>query len=330
MDKLLTISIAAYNVGKYIKATLNSLILTKHMEQLEVLIVDDGSTDNLKEIVTSFIKEYPNTFVLCEKENGGYGSTINWSIRHANGRFFKILDGDDTVDGDGMVELLDILNTTSADAVVSQAVRNYPDGRELKIYPFIDGLLENKIYSIASNSDFADVAVWGYTFRTDVIKKHWVDLPLHSFYTDRLFVLHTLLGVETLQYQKKIIYKYRVGLNEQSTSIQSIKKHYKEAVKVDLNSIDWVGKSVNQDMPAYNYINNRLALNFAYTYCMFLDLPINKSNLKDLKEFVFTVKNKDYNIYKIAVKQVNRVRIMEKTNYLAYYLWPILKKMRKQ
>lgn len=330
MNKTLTISIAAYNVGRYIKETLNSLVLKDYMDQYEVFIVDDGSTDNLKEVVDPFIKLYPKTFFLCQKENGGYGSTINWSIKHANGKFFKVLDGDDTIESEGLAELLDILNNTNADAIVSQAIRKFPDGQTKKIYPFIDGLAEQKLYSIPDCKDYADVAVWGYTFRTSVIRDGWIELPLHSFYTDRLFVLHTLANVKNIQYQKSVVYQYRVGLDEQSTSVKSIRKHYKEAVVVDLDSIDWFAQNINKSCLSYQYICNRLGLNFAYTYCMFLDLPINNTNLNELKNFALTVKNKNHEAYNFAVSKATRVKIVEKTSYIGYYFWPFLRFFRNR
>ena len=93
MGKLLTISIAAYNVEKFIKKTLDSLIVDS--DELEVLIVNDGSKDETLKIAKEYEIKYPNIFRAIDKENGGYGSTINTGIIEATGKFFKQLDGDD-------------------------------------------------------------------------------------------------------------------------------------------------------------------------------------------------------------------------------------------
>ncbi len=95
MEKLLTISIAAYNVEGYIRNTLDSLIVPEILDKLEVFIVDDGGNDNTLQIAREYESKYPETFHAVHKENGGYGSTVNYSIAHATGKYFKLLDGDD-------------------------------------------------------------------------------------------------------------------------------------------------------------------------------------------------------------------------------------------
>ena len=90
MKKNLTISIAAYNVEKYIKETLDSLIC-KNMNLLEVLIIDDGSKDNTDKIAKKYEEKYKGVFKVISKKNGGYGSTINTGVEYATGKYFKQL-----------------------------------------------------------------------------------------------------------------------------------------------------------------------------------------------------------------------------------------------
>lgn len=106
INKILTISIAAYNVEKYIGKTLDSLINDDVMDKIEVLIENDGSTDNTAGIANEYVKNYPNTFKLINKQNGGYGSTINRSIKEAQGKYFKQLDGDDFLDTENLRKLV--------------------------------------------------------------------------------------------------------------------------------------------------------------------------------------------------------------------------------
>lgn len=97
--KLLTISIAAYNVEKYLEKALTSMVCSPTaMEKLEVIIEDDGSTDGTLSIAKKYEKLYPDVYRAIHKENGGYGSTINNSIVLAQGKYFKQLDGDDWFD----------------------------------------------------------------------------------------------------------------------------------------------------------------------------------------------------------------------------------------
>ena len=95
MEKILTISIAAYNMEQYIEHTLNSLIDEHIIDLLEIFVVDDGSMDRTLEIAMQYAKRYPQSIYPIHKENGGYGSTINTSVKLATGKYFKLLDGDD-------------------------------------------------------------------------------------------------------------------------------------------------------------------------------------------------------------------------------------------
>ena len=105
MSKILTISVAAYNVENYISNTLESL-LVDDIDDIEILVEDDGGIDNTANIVKEYEEKYPNVVKLIHKENGGYGSTINKSLEIATGKYFKQLDGDDWYDSNNFKKFL--------------------------------------------------------------------------------------------------------------------------------------------------------------------------------------------------------------------------------
>ena len=81
MEKVLTVTIPSYNVEKYLHQTLDSFIQEEILEDIEVLIVDDGSKDRTPLIGKEYEIKYPGTFRVISKENGGHGSTINRGIQ---------------------------------------------------------------------------------------------------------------------------------------------------------------------------------------------------------------------------------------------------------
>lgn len=109
MNKILTISIAAYNIEKYVNETLDSFVIPEVMDDIEIILVNDGSKDGTGKLARSYESEYPNTFIIVDKENGGYGSTINTSVEIASGKYFKTVDGDDWVDRQGFIKLVEYL-----------------------------------------------------------------------------------------------------------------------------------------------------------------------------------------------------------------------------
>ena len=84
MSKILSVTIPTYNVEKYLKQCLDSFIIPEIIDDMEILIVNDGSTDSSPIIAKEYTEKYPDTFKLINKENGGHGSTINTGIANAN------------------------------------------------------------------------------------------------------------------------------------------------------------------------------------------------------------------------------------------------------
>ena len=91
MTKTLTISIAAYQVGQYIDQCLQSIVHSEAIDEIEVFVVDDGGRDDTLEKAERYRAQFPDSIFLVHKENGGYGSTINYSLAHATGTYFKKL-----------------------------------------------------------------------------------------------------------------------------------------------------------------------------------------------------------------------------------------------
>ena len=224
--KLLSVSIAAYNVSKFIRKALDSLILeSSYMDRLEVIVVNDGSTDDTLSIALEYQERYPDTFRVINKKNGGYGSTINASLKAADGTYFKLLDGDDWYDQDGLCGLIDHLENTDADLVISpyyavrsdaKLVPHHTDvpGEETEI---TDLHLEDKLFQMH-----------GITVKTDVLRRYDHPIAEHCFYTDIEYVFYCLGAAETISRFDKPVYNYRLDMDGQSVSLAGIRKHYKE------------------------------------------------------------------------------------------------------
>ena len=116
--KILTISIAAYNAENYIAKCLDSLIKSKYLEQLDIIVVNDGSRDRTSQIAHQYSNKYDSIRVI-DKENGGHGSTINTSISLAEGKYYKVLDSDDAFDTCELDKLVVFLTESDVDLVLT-------------------------------------------------------------------------------------------------------------------------------------------------------------------------------------------------------------------
>ena len=116
-----SVIVPAYNISTYIEDALQSLE-RQSFKKFEVLIVDDGSTDNTPEIVKSFCQRDPR-FRLLQKQNGGLASARNYGIRHAKGEYIALLDGDDIYHPDKLVTHVIQLDRSKEIGVVYSASR---------------------------------------------------------------------------------------------------------------------------------------------------------------------------------------------------------------
>ena len=117
-DKLVTIIVPMYNIEQYITKCIESFkqVDKKYYEHFEVIVVNDGSTDNSLQVVEDLITNSSHLNIrVVNKENGGHGSTINVGIKESKGKFFKVIDGDDWIDVPSFEKLLEELKGIDVD-----------------------------------------------------------------------------------------------------------------------------------------------------------------------------------------------------------------------
>ena len=121
-NKILTVSVAAYNVEKYLGTAIDSLTGCKKADGMEILIINDGSNDGTEKIAAAYEEKFPGLLRLVNKENGGWGSTVNTGIRLARGKYFRQLDADDFYRSENLEEYIRFLKKEEADLVISPFV----------------------------------------------------------------------------------------------------------------------------------------------------------------------------------------------------------------
>lgn len=103
--KLLTFAIPCYNSQDYMEHCIDSIL--PGGEDIEILIIDDGSKDRTAEIADDYERRYPGIVRAIHQENGGHGEAVNAGIRNATGLYFKVVDSDDWVDADAYKKILE-------------------------------------------------------------------------------------------------------------------------------------------------------------------------------------------------------------------------------
>lgn len=332
MDKVLTISIAAYNAENDIARCLESLICSGKIDELDVIVVNDGSKDRTCQVVAPYVEKYAGSIKLINKENGGHGSTINTSIQNAVGRYYKILDSDDWVDSEGLKKLVDYLSQNDVDLVlnpydeISYSDHFQKNRKELESGKIVFG----KKHDIKEMNGDSLLYMHSLTFSTDVIKKMGPIIDEHCFYVDMEYCVFPMLYVKSFIYLDYPVYQYLLGSQTQSMNMENLIKRRAQHIKVTKRLVDFYNN--NSNLVPEN-VRDVMQLRIKYAvyqqYKIFLSMP-EKSALVEIKEFDAWLKKENEEIY--AGPRGRLMKLIEfnrKTHYRIYVpLTGALKKLR--
>ena len=190
----------------------------------EIIIVDDGSSDDTPLLADNYAKENPDMIKVIHKENGGHGSAVNAGLKAATGTYFKVVDSDDWLDKKALEHLMTQLGEWEwEEKEIDLVVCNY-------IY---DHLYENKTKTMSYRNVFPESEVCGWNsigrfrpsqylvmhaliYRTEILRISKVELPLHTFYVDNIFAYQPLPYVKSICYLNLDLYHYFLGRDDQS------------------------------------------------------------------------------------------------------------------
>ncbi len=237
MEKILTISVAAYNVERYLCKLLDNIIESERSPKLDVIVVNDGSTDSTSSIAARYADRYPGSIRLIDKEDEGHGSTINRGIKEAKGKYFKALDGDDWLDANALAKLVDLLENCDSDLVVCGHKFVYEsDGTEREVKM---GLVPEVEYSLDDAIRFLfGLQYHDVYYKSALLVKNAIKLTEYSFYTDSELVIYPLAHVKTVTRYDVTPYCYRIGVEGQSVSIKGFQKHQMEHRDILMKLLD--------------------------------------------------------------------------------------------
>lgn len=222
--KTITFIIPSYNVERYLNTALQSFITEdeKVNQQIEVIVIDDGSADKTAEIAKTYVEHNPDIFRLIQKENGGHGSTINIGSNATNGKYFKVIDADDWVVTENLKEYITFLQNTDADAVLTPFhMIDINTGKRTMQKMYITDY--NRMYTaneMATNWKAFDkcTTFHGITYRTEFYNMYRHELPEKVFYEDQEYATIPLCMAKRVAVLDLYVYQYLLGNSEQSVA----------------------------------------------------------------------------------------------------------------
>ena len=227
--KSVSVIVPFYNVESYIGRCLETLV-KQTLDDIEIILVNDGSKDRSKIVVDKYIKEYPEKIVYLEKENGGLSDARNFAIPYAKGEYIAFLDSDDYVNVEMYKDMYELAKRENSDMVECDFYWEYPDKKKEDIGVIYNGKKEM--------IEKVRVVAWNKLIKKEILEKSKVIFPKGYRYEDVEFTYKLVPYLDKVSFLKKpcVHYIQREGSisnnqNERNKEIFDVLEHVIEFYK---------------------------------------------------------------------------------------------------
>ncbi len=299
--KLLTFAIPCYNSQDYMENCIKSLL--PGGDDVEILIVDDGSKDSTPEIADAYAKKYPGIVRAIHQENGGHGEAVNAGIRNATGLFFKVVDSDDWVDAEAYAKILDKLRDLAGGAkTLDMFVANYvyeKEGAKHKKVMHYSFLPKERMFTWSEVGHIHKgqyILMHSVIYRTQLLRDCGLELPKHTFYVDNIYVYTPLPSVKNMYYMDVDFYRYFIGREDQSVNEKVMIGRIDQQIRVNKIMVDEFDLWKIQNRRLRRYMFNYLEIITVISTIMLIRSGT-EENLEKKRELWSYIKDKDLRLF---------------------------------
>lgn len=299
--KLLTFAVPCYNSQDYMERCIDSIL--PGGEDIEILIVDDGSKDRTAEIADAYERKYPGIVRAIHQENGGHGEAVNTGIRNATGLYFKVVDSDDWVDAESYQMILEKLRELAGGRVmVDMMLANYvyeKEGARHKKVMRQTGFPRDQIFTWNDVKHFHKghyILMHSVIYRTQLLRECGLELPKHTFYVDNIYVYKPLPSVQNIYYMDVDFYRYYIGREDQSVNEKVMISRIDQQIRVNKIMIDDVNLRKVANLKCRKYMFNYLEIITVVSTIMLIRSGT-EENLEKKRELWRYIKEKDIGLF---------------------------------
>lgn len=301
--KILSVVIPCYNSEAYMRKAINSVL--PGGDDVEIIVVNDGSTDHTKEIADEYADKYPGIVKAVHKENGGHGDAVNCGLENATGEYFKVVDSDDWLGEEAFLKVIKVLkNSIKAEAGLDMLLTNFvydkAGVRHKKVMNYHHALPKKKILGWDEKikfNKFQYILMHSVIYRTEMLRQCGLNLPKHTFYVDNIFVFKPLPYVEKIYYLDVDLYHYFIGRNDQSVNEKVMISRLDQQMYVNRLMIDIFAENKPENKKLYKYMFQYLDMIMCVSSVMAI-LSKDEQKMQMKKELWQYLKDKDESLYK--------------------------------
>ena len=228
--KTLTFLVPCYNVAHCVRHCIDSMLAESVLDDIEILLVNDGSKDNTLEILREYEERYPEVVRVIDKENGGWGTAINLGVREAKGKYLKEVDADDWVSTENLPDYIEFLKEHDNDYIATDYTEYIKIDDHYEHHGYQQAIY-NKPMSLnefwENHPTAWDFPIHAITYRTQMLQECGLKVG-DRYYGDIEYNLYPLPYVQTICVLPLNVTVYFRGSDEQSTSTAGYAKHYRD------------------------------------------------------------------------------------------------------
>jgi len=299
--KLLSFAVPCYNSEAYMEKCIESLL--PGGKDVEILIVDDGSSDRTAEIADAYAERYPGIIRAIHQPNGGHGAAVNTGLKNAAGIYFKVVDSDDWLDRDSYLRVLKRLRTLiKLNTLPDMFLANYvyeKEGSKHKKVMRQKGFPKEKMFGWDDVGHLVKghyILMHSVIYRTQMLHDCGLQLPEHTFYVDNIYVYKPLPYVNNMYYMDVDLYRYYIGREDQSVNEQTMIRRIDQQIRVNKIMFADVNLLAVKDKKCRRYMFNYLEIVTTITVTLAI-LSGTKENLNKRDELWAYMKQTDRQLY---------------------------------
>ena len=292
--KYISFAIPCYNSQEYMAHAIETILTGG--EDVEIIIVNDGSKDNTSKIGHEYAEKYPDIIRVIDKENGGHGDAVNYGLANAEGKYFKVVDSDDWVNTESLQNILNVLKKMEEHGEeVDMLIANYVYEKEgvshNKVIHYRNVLPQNQIFKWSDVGRFhidQYILMHSVIYRTDMLKLCQLTLPKHTFYVDNIYVYYPLPHVRKMYYMDEDFYRYYIGREDQSVNEKVMIKRVDQQIFVTRTMIDMyqMRQISNKKLRAYMEKYLAIMMTVSSILCIRSKDPENMEKKKELWKYL--------------------------------------------
>ena len=301
----LSIVALVYNLEKYLPRCLDSLV-NQTLENIEIICVDDGSTDSAPKIIDEYASKYPNKVKAYHKKNGGEFTTRNYGLEKASGEYITFVDTDDYVEPNWAEKLYNAAKENNADLAVCGFERI--DLKTNKIVSKDMTGYGNTVKTITPMDDFCvfiNPAPWNKIFKLDKVK----DLRFQNFrnFNDMIFLASSYSKIEKIAFVPDVLYHYYLRYDSQIHSVNSedvdnFKKYLLELKKLYVKENKYEDMKYIIDFMAFLHLGMSVMYRASYDKSINMKVML-KNTIKYLDENFSTWRKSPFLKFGYSVKR---------------------------